>query len=101
MNPFTTHPQQQGITYYEHWCFAMGIAYRLLSSVVAFVVHAVFPFSSIEHRLDLESTAAFIKERNEWIEAAKEKSIGYSGLALNNNDIGKTNLDTNNAPIVV
>ena len=101
MNPFTTHPQQQGITYYEHWCFAMGIAYRLLSSVVAFVVHALCPFISIEPRLDLESTAAFINERNDWIETAKEKGMGYASLALNNNDIGKTNLNTNNAPIVV
>jgi hypothetical protein len=37
MNPFATHPQQQGVTYFEHWRFAMGIAYRLLTSVVAFV----------------------------------------------------------------
>ncbi len=101
MNPFTTHPQQQGITYFEHWCFAMGIAYRLLSSVAAFVVHALFPFISIEPRLDLESTAAFIKERNEWIETAKEKGLGYSSLGFNDSDIGETNSNTDNAPIVV
>jgi hypothetical protein len=100
MNSFTTHPQQQGITYYEHWCFAMGIAYRLLSSVLAFVVHAVFPFISIEHRLDLESTAAFIKERNEWIETAKEKSIGYSSPSVNDNKTGEATSNTDNTPIV-
>ncbi len=71
MNPFATHPQQQGVTYFEHWCFAMGIAYRLLTSVVAFAVHAILPFIPIEPRLDLESTAAYLVERNRWIETAK------------------------------
>ena len=101
MNPFITHPQQQGITYYEHWCFAMGVARRLLSSVVAFVAHALFPFISIESRLDLESTAAFMEERNRWIETAKEKSIGNSSFGFNHDGIGETNSDTDNAPIVV
>ena len=72
MNPFATHPRQQGVTYVEHWCFAMGIAYRLLSSVVAFAVHAILPFIPIEPRLDLESTAAYLVERNRWIETAKD-----------------------------
>jgi hypothetical protein len=56
MNPFATHPREQGVTYVEHWCFAMGIAYRLLSSVVAFAVHAILPFIPIEPRLDLGPT---------------------------------------------
>jgi hypothetical protein len=43
MNPLTTHPEQQGVTYFEHWRFAMGIAYRLLSSVIAFALHAMLP----------------------------------------------------------
>jgi len=68
MNPFTRHPYHQGITYIEHWRFAMGIACRLLNSVAAFVIHALFPFVPISPRLDLESTAAFIRERNDWIE---------------------------------
>ncbi len=71
MNPFATHPRQQGVTYFEHWCFAMGIAYRLLTSVVAFAVHAILPFIPIEPRLDLQSTAAYLTERNRWIETAK------------------------------
>lgn len=71
MNPFATHPRQQGITYFEHWRFAMGIAYRLLTSVVAFAVHAILPLIAIEPRLDLESTAAYLAERNRWIETAK------------------------------
>ncbi len=71
MNSFTAHPQQQGVSYVEHWCFAMGIAYRLLTNVVAFAVHAMLPFIPIEPRLDLQSTAAYLTERNRWIETAK------------------------------
>ena len=50
MNPFTKHTQQQGITYFKHWYFAMGIAWRLLNSVFAFAVHAIFPFIDINNR---------------------------------------------------
>jgi hypothetical protein len=74
MNPFTAHPHHQGISYVEHWGFAMGIAYRLLMSVVAFAVHAILPFISIEPRFDLDSTAAYLAERNRWIETAKYTS---------------------------
>ena len=67
MNLFTEHTQQQGVTYVEHWFFAMGIAMRLLSSVIAFVLHAVFPFIDIGRELDLEATMDFLDERNRWI----------------------------------
>ena len=70
MNPFTTHPHRQGISYVEHWQFAMGIAFRLLASVVAFALHAILPFLPIAPRFDLEATAAYLKERNRWIETA-------------------------------
>jgi len=70
MNPFNHHPRRQGIGYLEHWCFAMGIACRLLLSTAAFAVHALFPFVSISRDLDLEATAEFLGERNAWIEAA-------------------------------
>lgn len=71
MNPFVKHPQQQGINYREHLEFAMGIACRLSCVVIAFSVHAVFPFIGISRSLDLEATAGFILERNKWIESAK------------------------------
>ena len=71
MNPFTAHPHQQGITYLEHWLFAMGIAYRLLTSVVAFALHAMLPCIRIAPLHDLESTAAYLAERNQWIETTK------------------------------
>jgi hypothetical protein len=93
MNPFTRHPRRQGVTYLEHWRFAMGIAGRLLRSMAAFAVHSVFPFVSIPRELDLESTAAFITERNEWIEAVgasggEGRSYGESADALRKCDDG-------------
>ena len=71
MNPFTQHTQQQGITYFTHLFFAMGIAWRLSSSVIAFAMHAIFPFIDIDVTLDLEATTDFLQERNHWIENAK------------------------------
>jgi len=50
----------------------MGIACRLLMSVVAFAAHAMLPSISIKPRLDLEATAAFLMERNQWIETARD-----------------------------
>lgn len=74
MNPFTEHTQRQGVGYIEHAGFALGIALRLLRSVAAFALHAVFPFIGIERRLDLEATAVFLLERNAWIEGAPARS---------------------------
>ena len=71
MNPFTAHPQEQGVSYTEHYHFAMGIACRLLISVVAFALHAILPCIPIAPRHDLEKTTAFLMERNQWIESAK------------------------------
>ena len=71
MNPFTSHTQQQGVTYLEHGRFAMGIAYRLFISMVAFAVHAILPFIPIKPEHDLEATVAYLNERNDWIESAK------------------------------
>ena len=78
MNPFTAHPKQQRITYLEHWLFAMGIACRLLTSVVAFALHAMLPCIPIAPRHDLESTTAYLVARNKWIESAKESSTSTS-----------------------
>jgi len=72
MNPFIAHPHRQGVTYFEHWHFAMGISLRLLMSVLAFAVHAMLPSISIKPRFDLEATAAFLTERNRWIETARD-----------------------------
>ena len=68
MTIFTRHPHDQGINYFEHWGFAMGIAWRLLRSVLAFAIHALMPWITIEKQLDLEATSAFLLERNDFIE---------------------------------
>ena len=70
MTIFTAHPHAQGVTYFEHWAFAVGIAWRLLRSVLAFSVHALLPFITIDRQFDLEATSAFLLERNAFIEAA-------------------------------
>jgi hypothetical protein len=70
MTIFTQHPHDQGITYSEHWAFAMGIAWRLLRSVFAFAVHGLMPWITIEKKLDLEATSAYLLDRNDFIEAA-------------------------------
>jgi len=76
MNPLTDHPHQQGISYVEHWHFAMGTAWRLLSSAVAFAVHAALPFITIEQHRDLEAMSAFLFKRNRFIETAAATADG-------------------------
>ena len=70
MSLFTRHPHKQGLSYFEHWAFAMGIAIRLFASTVAFALHAMLPFISIRPKLDLEATAARLLERNQFVEAS-------------------------------
>jgi hypothetical protein len=70
MTMLTDHPHAQGVTYFEHWGFAFGIAWRLLRSVLAFSLHALLPFITIDRQFDLEATSAFLLERNDFIEAA-------------------------------
>ena len=48
----------------------MGIAGRLLASVLCFALHALLPFVTIKRRFDLEATSAFLLERNRFIESA-------------------------------
>ncbi len=72
MTIFTQHPHDQGISYLEHWSFAMGIAWRLLRSVVAFAIHALIPWITIEKDLDLEATSAYLMDRNGFIETASQ-----------------------------
>ena len=76
MTIFTEHPHAQGVTYFEHWGFAVGIAWRLLRSVLAFLLHALLPFITIDRKFDLEATSAFLLERNAFIEAAAAKGRG-------------------------
>ena len=76
MTIFTEHPHVQGVTYFEHWTFAIGIAWRLFRSVLAFSLHGLLPFITIDRQLDLESSSAFLLERNAFIEAAAANARG-------------------------
>jgi hypothetical protein len=78
MTAFTRHPYRQGVSYLGHWLFAMGVAGRLLASVLAFVLPAILPFITIGPRLDLEATSAFLLERNHFIETAAATAHGQS-----------------------
>ena len=78
MSILTDHPHAQGVTYFEHWLFAVGIAWRLLRGVVAFSLHALLPFITIDRQLDLEATSAFLLERNDFIETAAAKGRASS-----------------------
>ena len=71
MNIFTEHPHKQGRSYFEHMVFALNIAIRLLGSVIALTLHGLFPFFDINKSLDLEETARFINQQNNWIEGMK------------------------------
>ncbi|MDX1404570.1 MAG: DUF6356 family protein [Woeseiaceae bacterium] len=84
MTAFTRHPYRQGVTYIRHWLFAMGVATRLFASVLAFALHALLPFISIEPRFDLEATSAYLLERNQFIgaAAAKARARGIAGRNL-------------------
>ena len=74
MNIFTAHTEAQGVTYTAHLVFALRIAARLFRSVIAFTLHAIFPFIGIRKEHDLEATAAFILEQNDWIESQEKPS---------------------------
>jgi hypothetical protein len=82
----TDHPYAQGFTDGTHFAVAAGIAFRLLRSAycvrplrsaVAFAIHAILPFVSIEPRLDLEATSAYLLARNRFVEqSALTNAIG-------------------------
>ncbi len=64
----TRHPKAQGLTYLQHWRFAMRICWRLLRSALAFAIHAQLTFVTIDRGLDLEATAAFLLRCNQEVE---------------------------------
>lgn len=72
MKIFTEHTQAQGVSYMQHLVFAVGIAARLFSSGIVFILHGVFPFIDIHKELDLEATRDYLEEQNDWIEGMKE-----------------------------
>jgi len=76
MRFFTEHPHKQGFTYVTHWQFAAAIALRLFRSAFAFIVHATFPWVSIERQFDLEAMARFLLDENDLVEGQQPLTSG-------------------------
>ena len=68
MNTFIRQSHRPGESYTKRLVFAISIAARLTRSVVAFALHAIFPFIDIHRSLDLEATARFIRIKIDRIE---------------------------------
>lgn len=68
MNLFTNLPHKQGFTWWSHFCFASGIAVRLLPSAANFAVHAVIPAVPMRTSWNLEGVCQFLNERNGFVE---------------------------------
>ena len=78
---FLAHPHHQGVSYLAHLLFAMGIAIQLGHRVIAFTLHAIFPFIDIPRELDLEATTRYLQEQNGWIEGQKPQgSLGLQKI---------------------
>lgn len=68
MNPFTNHPHKHGFTWWNHFGFATGIAFRLLPSAANLVVHAVIPAVPMRRGWNLKELSQFLNERNKFVE---------------------------------
>ena len=44
MNPFTRHPNEVGMNYFQHLWFAITIVAKLIYAVFACFIHAFLPF---------------------------------------------------------
>lgn len=80
MKLLTEHTQKQGVTYMEHLVFAVGIAIRLFSSAIVFVLHGLLPFVDIRKELDLEATRDYLEKQNDWIEGMKENKAAVISI---------------------
>jgi hypothetical protein len=43
-NIFTKHPNEVGMNYFEHFCFALMLARKMFFAILASLLHAIFPF---------------------------------------------------------
>ncbi len=41
---FTKHPNDVGMSYFQHLCFALMLARRMFFAIFASLIHSVFPF---------------------------------------------------------
>ena len=70
-NPFTKHPNDVGMNYFQHLLFAFWVITRLITGVFTCTIHAFFPF------LFTTTTSSIITELNSKIDERKNhKSSG-------------------------
>ncbi|MFP4528928.1 MAG: DUF6356 family protein [Candidatus Kapaibacterium sp.] len=43
-NPFTEHPREVGMSYWQHARFALSFTFWMIAGVFASVIHALLPF---------------------------------------------------------
>ncbi len=64
-NIFTQHPNEVGLTYFQHFIFAWSIVYKMIKGALACSIHAFFPF------LFIETASNIIKGLHEKVEDRK------------------------------
>jgi len=47
INCFTKHPEEVGMTYFQHFRFAINLAQYSFRACIASLIHAVFPFAFV------------------------------------------------------
>lgn len=67
-NPFTEHPKEVGMNYFQHLLFAFKVGGTLFGCVLACIVHAFFPF------LFTHTTSKTIQKLNAKIEHRTPKT---------------------------
>ena len=64
-NSFTKHPNEVGLSYFQHMFFAFGVTWKLFYCVFACFIHAFFPF------LFTNTTSGVVKQLHSKIEHRK------------------------------
>lgn len=59
----TEHHRSEGMTYIQHFVYALTIAARMLASAACLILHSVFPFICPPRGLDMESMRDFLNEK--------------------------------------
>ena len=70
MNIFP-HLKESRRTYLEHFLFASKISLTFLSRGVIFLLHAVFPFSRIAKKWNIDHTIKKLQEFNKHLQGEK------------------------------
>lgn len=64
-NPFTEHPKEVGMNYFQHMLFAFSVTGKLIVAVFCCFIHAFFPF------LFTHTTSGIVKKLHALIDPGK------------------------------